>query len=347
MLIGDSSVRNIQSQVRNMLSSTLSGVGGSLTTLPQIGISFQKDGTMALDASKLQSAITANFNDIGALFASVGTASDSLVSYVSSSPATKPGNNALSLTALASQGKITGSAAPVSLVVAAGVNDQLSMTVDGVSATITLAPNTYTSASLLAQMQSAINGASELSSAGIAVNVSADAGGILSITSNRYGTASKVSASGSAASHLFGTATSTDGIDVAGSINGIDAIGSGQFLSGATGSTADGLTLQITGGVASGPRGTVNFSRGYAYRLNKLVDNFIGGTGSISGQTKSIDSSIKDIGKSREDTIARLQNVEKRYRAQFTALDALMSKMTTTSTFLTQQLAQISNLSSQ
>ena len=39
--------------------------------------------------------------------------------------------------------------------------------------------------------------------------------------------------------------------------------------------------------------------------------------------------------------------IEKRYRAQFVALDAMLNKMNSTSTYLTQQLSQIASLSSQ
>jgi len=340
LLIGDSSVRNIQSQVRSMLGSSLSGLGGSLTTLPQIGISFQKDGSMSLDSSKLQSAMANNFNDIAGLFSSMGTTSDSLVRYMDSTSATQPGNCALNLTALATQGKLTGSAPPASMTIVAGSNDQMNMTVDGVSATVTLAPNTYTSASLAAQLQSAINGASAFSSAGVSVSVSADPSGIINITSNRYGSASNVSVSGNAVANLFTTTNSVDGIDVAGTIDGVAATGSGQILTGAKGSPSEGLKLEITGG-ATGDRGKVNYSQGYAYLLNKLVDNFLGSKGLIASQTDGINSSIKNIGKSRDAINTRLVAVEKRYRAQFTALDATISSMTQTSTYLTQQLAQL------
>lgn len=346
LLIGDASVRNIQTQVRSMLGNSLSGSGGSFTNLTQIGVAFQKDGTLALDSDKLQSAISNNFNDIAGLFASMGTTSDSLVNFVSSSSASKPGNGIVNLTALASQGKVTGSAAPASLTITAGVNDQLAMTVDGISTTVTLAPNTYTSSSLIAQMQSAINGASAFSAAGIAVSVSADAAGVLNITSNRYGSASNVSVAGNAASNLLTTQIVTAGTDIAGTINGTTATGSGQILTGAAGSSMDGIKLEITGGTI-GERGTVNFSQGYAYLLNKLVDYFMGSSGLITGQTDGINRSIENIEKSREALNQKLISVEKRYRAQFTALDLLISKMTTTSNYLTQQLNALSNLNKQ
>jgi flagellar hook-associated protein 2 len=349
-LLGDSSVRNIQTQVRKMLGTSLSGSGGNLTTLSQIGVSFQKDGSLALDSTKLQNAISNNFNDIANLFAAMGTTSDSLINFVSSTSATKPGSSVVNLTALATQGKVTGSAIPGLDIfdVTNGPNtknDQLLMTIDGISASVTLAAGTYTSSSLIAQMQSAINGTSAFSKAGIAVSVSADNTGKLIITSNRYGSASNVSVSGNGASNLLGaTPVSTVGIDVAGTIDGVAATGSGQILTGANGSSTEGLKLEITGG-STGDRGKVNFSQGYAYLLNKLIDNFLGNSGLISGKTDGLNRSIKDIGKSRDALNVKLAATEKRYRAQFTALDSIISKMTTTSTYLTQQLAQISNAS--
>lgn len=345
-LLGDSSVRNIQNQVRSLLGTSVSNTSGSLTNLTQIGITFQTDGSLALDSTKLQSAISSNFNDIAGLFASMGDTSDSLTNFVGSTATTKPGAYAVNLTALASQGKATGSAAPASMTIVAGLNDQLMMTVDGIGATITLAPNTYTTNSLIAQIQSAINGATAFSTAGVSVSVSADTNGILSITSNRYGSASNVSVSGDGASNLFATSTSTAGIDVAGTIDGVTATGSGQTLTGAVGSATEGLALSITGG-ATGSRGTVNFSQGYAYTLNSLIGNFLGSGGMITGQTDGLNRSIKDIDNQRTDMNSQLADIEKRYRAQFTALDVTISNMTSTSNYLTQQLAALANLNKQ
>lgn len=340
-LLGDATTRQIQSQIRAMASSSLAGLSGSLTNLTQIGISFAKDGSMTLDNTKLQTAVTSNFSDIAGLFSSMGTTSDSLIKFVSSSSATKSGSNAINVTALATQGKEVGASA-AGLTITQNSNDDLALTIDGVSATVKLLPGTYTASTLAAQIQSAINGASALSSAGIAVTVSADNNGVMTIASNRYGSASKVNIGGNGLSNILGsTPVSTTGIDVAGTINGIVGIGSGQFLSGATGYPTEGLKLQITGG-ALGARGTVNFTQGYAYQLNQLVNNYVGSSGSISSNTNSINKSIKDIGNQRTAVNTRLAATEKRYRAQFTSLDTMISSMNQTQTYLTQQLAQIS-----
>ena len=166
---------------------------------------------------------------------------------------------------------------------------------------------------------------------------------VVTLTSNRYGTASNVSVTGGTGrTNLgFSSATTSVGADVAGLINGVAATGSGQYLTGATGNLAEGLKIQISGGV-TGNRGTVNYSRGYAYQLDKLTDTFLGSNGPISSRTDGIDRSVKDIGNRREVINRRLVDVEKRYRAQFTALDSLLSSLSTTSNFLTQQLAAIS-----
>ena len=343
-LLGDSSVRNIQDQVRKTMGAALTGNGGALTTLSQVGVAFQKDGTVALDSTKLQKAITDNFDDLAGLFAAHGTSSDSLVNFLGSTGATKAGPKAVTLTTIATRGALSGSAAPSPLTITAGVNDKLEMTVDGVAASVTLAAATYTAASLMAQVQSAVNGASVYAAAGIGVTLSANPSGALTITSNRFGSASKVGVSGNGAPGLLGTQTSVIGLDVAGSLNGVAASGFGKILTGAVGSASDGLRLEINGGL-TGERGSIAFSQGYASLLTGLMSTFVGAGGAIAGKTDGLQSSIKSLGRTREGLNDKLAAIEKRYRTQYSALDTMISKMNTTSNFLAQQLTQISNQS--
>lgn len=80
---------------------------------------------------------------------------------------------------------------------------------------------------------------------------------------------------------------------------------------------------------------------GYAAQIDSLVAAMLNSDGLIAGRTDGIDSSIKVIGKQREALALRLEQIEKRYRAQFTALDSMIASMTKTSTFLQQQLANL------
>ena len=338
ILTGDATVRSVQGQLRSLFNTALSTAGGGLTSLAEIGVTFQTDGTLKLDSSKLTAALNDSAKDVATLFAAVGKPTDSLVSFVSSTTDTKNGNYAVNVTQLATQGKAVGQG-NAALTINAGSNDALSLTVDGVAVSVTLNAGTYlTTAALAAEIQSKINGASALSSAGSSVTVT-ESGGKLTVTSGRYGSASTVAVTGgNAASDLFGGTTETAGVDVAGSIGGIAASGSGQALTGA--GDAAGLKISITGG-ATGDRGTIGFARGYADLLDKLVGRMLENDGLVDGRMDGINASIKELGTRREALANRLVLIEKRYRAQFTALDTMLASMTQTSTYLQQQLANL------
>jgi flagellar hook-associated protein 2 len=336
-LTGEPTVRTVQSQLRAMFNAPLSTAGGGLTTLSDVGISFQTDGTLKLDAAKLTTAINDPAKDVSTLFAAVGKPTDSLVSFASATADTKNGVYALTVTQLATQGKAVGGAA-AALTISAGSNDALSFTIDGVAASVTLAAGLYTAASLAAEIQAKVNGNAALATAKVTVAVTQSAG-VLTMTSTRYGAASTVALTGGTAqADLFGTQVETAGLDVAGTVGGLAATGTGQTLTGA--GDAAGLALTVTGG-AIGDRGSLSYSRGYAYELEKLVGKILATDSVVDGRISGINSSIKDLGTQRTSLASRLESVEKRLRAQFSALDILMSRMQQQSNFLTQQLASL------
>jgi len=343
VLQGDSIVRTLQTQIRAILGTAVSNTGGSLTTLSQVGVAFQLDGTLKLDATKLNTAISNNFNDIKSLFAAVGSATDSLVAYSSATTTTKPGSYAVNITQMATQGSNVGTVAlGGSTTVAAGTT--INITLDGKTATaIPLTAGVgYTNAALAAMVQSAINGVSAFSALGSSVTATIDGANHLSITSNRYGSASKISMTdnaGTFVSTATGMGAGTAGVDVAGTINGGTAIGSGQFLTSTAGNATD-LKIQISGG-AVGARGTVNYSRGYAYLLNQLATSMLASGGPLDSKTNGINTSITSIGKQRDALNLRLANLQKTYTKQFSALDGMLGSMNSTSAFLTQQLAKL------
>lgn len=346
LLLGDAMAQSVQNQLRNTLSTAVNGLGGGLTTLSQIGVSFQKDGSLTLDSSKLSTALASNISDVGGLFAAIGKASDSLSSVTGSTSATKAGSYALDVSRIASQGNLTGDFILTNPTTYAS-SVTLNVTLDGISAPVTLAAGSYTPTQLAALLQSSVNGTSTFSAAGLSLKASVNGSGFLVLQSDKYGSASNISlADGTATAASFtGTVTTgTAGLDVAGTLNGIAAVGSGQTLTGTTGSDAEGLKILVNGG-AIGARGTVNFSRGYAYQLTNLLNGFLGSAGSIASSTDGVNRSIKDIGKQRETLNNRLYDVESRYRAQFTALDRVVSGLNNTSAFLSQQLAALTGTS--
>ena len=120
---------------------------------------------------------------------------------------------------------------------------------------------------------------------------------------------------------------------------GASATGSGQLLSADSGD-ALGMGILINGG-ALGDRGMLNYSQGYATTLSNWSTAVLASDSIIAARTEGPGTSFKDIDNRRTDLEARLVNIENRYRAQFTALDSMLSSMNSTSSFLTQQLANL------
>lgn len=89
---------------------------------------------------------------------------------------------------------------------------------------------------------------------------------------------------------------------------------------------------------------TTDTGNGYAYQLDVIVGKILSPVGILAGSTENLNTSIKNLDKQRDALNLRLDAAEKRYRAQFTALDSLISSMQSTSSYLTQQLASLSNL---
>lgn len=341
-LYGDSSVRAMLGQLRGIVTGTVTGGTSSLTRLSDAGVSYQADGTLKLDSSKLQKVIDTQFDQLPGLFAASGSSSDSQVSYVGATAKTQSGSYALAVSQLATQGSQAGSAA-ASLDYAAP-NNALQVSLDGMSASVSLRDGSYASTSeLVSDLQSRINGNTTFAQAGSAVTVSADAGGVLNLISNRYGSNSSISLGGAAASLLLGgSGTASSGQALIGTINGVAATSAGQTLTGANGNAAEGLKVSVSSG-ATGARGNVQYSQGFAFQLDQLASNFLGENGTISTRTGGINSALKKLDNDKLNIEARLTRIQKQYQDQFTKLDTTMSSMNSTSTYLTGQLTALAN----
>jgi flagellar hook-associated protein 2 len=71
-LTGDSTLRKIQVNIRSALNTAQTDNGSGLTMLSQIGVSFQKDGTLAIDATKLTASLNGKLSGVSNLFSGVG-----------------------------------------------------------------------------------------------------------------------------------------------------------------------------------------------------------------------------------------------------------------------------------
>jgi len=83
-------------------------------------------------------------------------------------------------------------------------------------------------------------------------------------------------------------------------------------------------------------------SNGLAARINSSLDRFTSSGGGIQARTDSLQAQLKSLSAQRDALQLRMTALETRYTAQFTALDKLMSGLSGTSSFLTQQLSNLS-----
>lgn len=343
ILLGDSIARNVSSQVRGFLSSTVSGLSGNYTSLVNLGITTEAGGTLTLDQTTLSDALSSDYSVVGKLFSAIGTTDDSLITYLGSSSQSTIGDYAINISQLATQATVTGVATSGFPLTVDANNDNFVIKVDGSqSASISLTQQSYASGDELAvELQSRINGDVNLQAAGVSVTVSYVTDHF-EISSSTYGSDSTIEMvtvdTNTAATLGLSVGTGTDGLDVAGTIGGVTATGSGQVLT-ANGDAA-GIRLKITG-TTTGSRGSVVFSRGVADQISTMLEGYLATDSVLDARTDGLNSRIDDINEQRDRLERRLAIIQARYTTQFTAMDTLLGQLQSTSSYLTSQLAAL------
>ncbi|MDX1795983.1 MAG: flagellar filament capping protein FliD, partial [Hydrogenovibrio sp.] len=222
------------------------------------------------------------------------------------------------------------------------------------SATLTLNAGTYTPADLAKEIARVINNDQAISAGGSKVAVQYDSTTqAFTINSDKYGSGSSVGLlSGnfltSGVSGL-GVTAATSGTDVQGYLEQggtlYTFVGTGQdvtinsFLPGAP----KGLSLSI-GGTQTGARGTVDFNRGYADKLNQLFDQMTNtDTGIVGTRMKNIQSRLDNITEQKTKIDERYNRLEQKYLMQFSALQSLLAQMDNTKQSLAASLGMNTN----
>jgi len=121
-LLGDATARNITAQIKSVVTKVVD-TGGTITSLTDIGVSFQRDGKLALDSTKLTDAISNHFDDIAALFSTSARTSDAQVSYLGSTSKTQSGTYPITVSQLGSDN--TNMLGMINGVAGTGLNQEL------------------------------------------------------------------------------------------------------------------------------------------------------------------------------------------------------------------------------
>lgn len=368
ILVGDATVRNMESQLRNLLNNRLEHLPGSIKSFANLGIFTNRDGTLEINESnsalpKFSEVLRDNIEDVADFFTATGTATDSQVGFVSSNSATEPGTYSVEVTQLATRGILTGLTVNNLDVSSANENDTFQVRIDGIlSNDIVLENKIYASvADLATELQSKINSDATLLDKGVSVVVTEDAGK-LKIESSKYGSSSSVAFTDvdtNFLAHLgIDVQQGTAGVNVEGKIDGIEAFADGQFLLSESGNSA-GIKLEITGG-ALGDRGTVSFSEGSTVLMNSLLDSFIDNqitsasgdvySSNVEGappstlldsKTDSLYKELEQLDRKDADLKLRMEKYEARLYKQFNAMDSAVAAINATLGSLTSMLDQL------
>ena len=77
-LTGDSGVRSLQNSLRQMVGQETGSAGSSIKRLADVGVTLQRDGSLAFDSSKFDSAISRAPDEVAAMFSSTGTSTQGI-----------------------------------------------------------------------------------------------------------------------------------------------------------------------------------------------------------------------------------------------------------------------------
>ena len=234
------------------------------------------------------------------------------------------------------------------------------------TASATVDAGKYTLQELSQRLQTNINGLDEVVAVGGKVSIST-AGGVLGITSERFGFASDVTLSNFVGLENSGltanvdpTGTLTDaGQNMDGTITtAAGTLSLGAYVDGEDGrkvkisdfavigsepASIRGLEFEVLGGVI-GTRGSITFSQGFASRLDETIQRlFEDDNGLVTQRIESLNAKTDGYLEKRDTLDARYETLLLKYQIQFASLQSLLSSTTGTRDFLTATFSNNNN----
>ncbi len=341
-LRNDPLAKSVLSRFRSVISSAIPGLADSnFTALANAGIRTELNGTLSIHEETFNKAMTENFADVQKLFAPHTNSSTSDVTVNSFGKQTRAGSYEVNITTPPARGFFTGATATADWSsFNTGADDySFSVKLNGVTSdVITLAADTdFSSGAAMADaLQIAINGDAKFAAQGASVAVTYDEdNNRFDITSKRYGAASGVDIV--SASEMFGSAlgldvgTGTAGVDVKGTVDGVEAFGLGNVLLPKLGEPAEGLSLVIGDNATTS---TVEFSRGFAGEFEEQIKQFLQSNGLIDSRETELNRQLTDLDIKEEQLDRKMSIFQERLMRQFVAMERILNSLNSQGGFL-------------
>ena len=343
-LNGDPSLTSLAQQVLAAVGEAVgrSGAGSDGTAGESAGLAITSQGTITFNQTAFEAAYAKNPTAVQSMFTEGGSFAAALpayagqVSVVGATDNTAPGSYAVSISQSAQQAVDAGSATWASTT--STLAQAETYTVTGGAATATYAA---TAGETLADVVNGMNAA--LAAAGIdssAALVGSAGSYQFQLASAAYGSAAgfQVTASGPDQLGLTSGGTTYSGTDVAGTINGLPAVGSGQDLSSVnSGDNANGLVLQITtpGITSATALGSVTYAPGFAQGLAHIaMTASLAPNGIIPVTIAGLQGTLAEVGSEISMQQQLVATQQAALTAEFTNMETTLSRLQSESAFL-------------
>ena len=294
-LLGSVTAGQITQDVLSVFS-TASGTS-SLGNLSAVGIT-ENQGTINFNQQAFVTAFQANPTAVQDLFAQGGSFAPAAsayagqVSLIYAGNGTAAGSYSIVVDQSATQASDTGTVPYASSTATVASSDTLAVTGGGQTATYDV-----TAGQSLSQVASGLDQA--FAAAGMSLSaqvVSSGGSSYLQIVAGQYGTAGDFSVTESGTD--FGLGGSFTGQNIAGTINGVTASGSGQILSApTTDPSLGGLSLQVAvSGITSATAiGSYTYSPGAAQQLASLAASLTAPSGQVTTEISGLQANSASI----------------------------------------------------
>jgi flagellar hook-associated protein 2 len=335
-LAGSAGVRSLATSVMQAIANAVGG--NDLGAGNAAGISINRDGTVGFTRSKFLEAYEANPDTVADLFVRRGTTTNAAVTFNNATTRTKPGTYAVQITTAATRAGVTGTALGGGTITNAETID--------VKIGTTTAPYAAAAGETLTSIAAGLNAA--IAASGLALSASVSSNQLV-IQSTKYGAAGSFSVRSSdtagGQTGVAGVAATWEdqaGVDVAGTIGGVAATGSGNILSTATtDATLPGLSI-ASEATSPGSYGTITYAPGIAARLARVVlaanDS---ATGSITAAEEGTRSTIRRYDKDIDEWDRRLADRQLRLKLQYASLDTTLGQLRSQSSWLAAQVSSL------
>jgi flagellar hook-associated protein 2 len=334
VLAGNSAIRRLADQIRSTLSGQVDGLTGTATNglASAIGIQLTREGSFTFDRTKFLAVMSSDPAAAARVFGRGGSGTGS-VSYATASAETRRGTYAVDVTTAATQ------ATSATLFAGGAVaSTRLGVRVGGTTASIDV-----TAGETPAQIIAALN--DSFTANGLDLVAETDGTG-LRVRANDWGSAGDFDLN----TDVLGAGTWDDqnGVNVAGTIDGVIATGIGRRLSLTTfdDSPAAGLGVDVAGG-ATGAVGTAVYEPGFAARVVEVATALTDADdGTLTSAKEAAERRVKGFTDQMTKLEDRLSIREINMRRQYSSLQTLLGNLQSQGDWLSSQISSLPSMNS-